>query len=107
MRELDPRHRAVLLEEPIDSHPGFDVIVVIDATASWADAALWRYGGSFRNHQRGSTDCPSAQMDQVPIVCIAILARVLAHWGNAYAIAQRCRLQTEGIKKVRHRIALG
>jgi hypothetical protein len=64
------------------------VVVGIKAEAAVRDAAMPLDMGCLNNHQRGAGMRHHAKMHQVPIVCAAIVARILAHGRHDDAVGE-------------------
>jgi len=98
--ELDGGDAAVLLEEGGDAGEEGDVVVGVDAEVAWGDAAFGADGGGFGHYGACSADGAAAEMDQVPVVGVAVDGTVLAHGGDDDAVGEGDAALLEGRKEV-------
>ncbi len=102
MCELD-RHRAALFTgKTHDARQRFDLPVVPQAEIVGADAPFGRDGGSLADDQAGAADGARAVVHEMPVVGQAVGRGVLAHGGNADAVAQCDVAQDERFEEMRH-----
>ena len=64
------------------------MLVFPDAQILRADAAFGGDGAGFGEDQRGAADGATAEMDEVPVIGIAISAGILAHGRDDDAVAE-------------------
>src|SRR5579872_2845081 len=88
MRDLDPRHGAVLPQESRDALQECNVVVLPDPLVGGGDAAASLHRGRFHDDQAGAAGCATAQVNQMPVVGEAIDARILAHGRAGDAVAE-------------------
>jgi hypothetical protein len=67
------------MNETDDSTQHFDVPVRPDAEVLWADSRLGKNCRRFSQYQSGATDGATAKMNEMPVVSVSIVARVLTH----------------------------
>jgi hypothetical protein len=82
MRNLHPRYRTLLLNKCCDLRQFIDVFVLPDPEISRRDPASRLHRGSLSENQCGTADGAASQVNQMPVICKAVLARVFAHWRN-------------------------
>ncbi len=78
------------------------MFVLPDAMILRRDAAARLHGRRFHDYQRCATHGAASEMDQMPVVCEAVLARVLAHRRDCNAIAESDAANRERSKKCGH-----
>ena len=88
VRELDAGDAAVGFEEVGDAGEEGDVVVGVDAEVPGGDAAFGADGGGFGDDGARSTDCAAAEVDEVPVVGVAVDRAVLAHGGDDDAVGK-------------------
>ena len=73
----------------------FNVPIAPDPEIIRTDAALGQNGGRLRENKSGPADRATAEMNQVPIVRVAVLAGILTPWRDHDSIseAQLAQLQ--------------
>src|ERR1700726_3471250 len=89
-----------------DSSERFNVLITPNAKVLRTNATLGKNGRCLGQHQPGSAHGAAAQMDEMPVVGVAIMTGVLAHGRDKHTI---CKLEVsngERIKKVSHRFLL-
>ena len=75
------------------------VFVVPNSEILRRDAAFRHDRRRFREDQTRSANRPAAEMDKVPLVRQAVVARILAHWGNRNAVGKCDAAQRQWVKK--------
>ena len=73
VRDLNPRHSALFLDERRDPRQHFDVRILVDAVVSRCDASASLHRSRFHHHQSGAAHRPAAEMNQMPIVREAVV----------------------------------
>ena len=102
MRQLNGGRTPLRPHEAHDSCKTVHVVIAPDSEVRRADASLGRDGRGFGHRQRGAACGPRTQVDKMPVVGVAVAARVLAHGRDEHAVGQRETTQGHRIKKVRH-----
>jgi len=64
------------------------VVVEVDAEVAGGDAAFGADGGGFGDDGAGATDCAAAEVDEVPVVGVAVYGTVLAHGRDDDAVGE-------------------
>ena len=77
--ELDAGNGALRFEKVGDAGEEGDVVVVADAEVAGGDAAFRADGGGFGDDGAGAANGAAAEMDEVPVVGVAVDGAVLAH----------------------------
>jgi len=98
MGKLNPGDGALYFDKPNDRSKCLRVGVGPDAAVERRDSPDRRNGGGFHHHQSRPADGPAAEMDEMPIGGQAVIAAVLAHWGNENAVAEGDFANLEGRK---------
>jgi len=70
------------MDEIRDPLQAGNVLVFPNTEVLRRDAGIGQHRGCFGEHESRAPDRPAAQMDQVPIIAKAVLARILAHGRN-------------------------
>src|ERR1700731_3744548 len=104
MRQLHSGDTALFMNETDDPSQRFNVSVTPDTKVLWTDAAFGKNGRCLSQHQPSAAHRPAAQMDEMPIVGVAIAAGVLTHRRNEHAIGKLEISNRERIKKVSHSV---
>ena len=99
VRQLHAGARALRMDELRDAAEIGNVLVFPDAKIGRRDAAFRQYGRSLKHDQAGSALRAAAQVNKVPVVGKAVVARVLAHGRNADAVAELNGAKLKGRKK--------
>jgi len=60
MSQLEPRHRALALDEPENPGQPFDVPIIPNTQIIGADPAFWHYGGGLGQDGSRATDRATA-----------------------------------------------
>src|SRR3954468_14772180 len=79
MRQLDSSVRSVLMQELHNALQHRDVLVLPDAEIEGSNTAFCCPPRGFCHHQPRPSNGPAAEMNKVPVIGKAILARVLTH----------------------------
>jgi hypothetical protein len=64
--------------------------------------ASGRTASYLSHHQSGATDRPASEMNEMPVVCVAVLARILTHRRDEHPIGKRQISNGERIKQAGH-----
>ncbi len=86
--ELDAGDGALLLEEGGDAGEEGDVVVGVDTEVAGSDAGFGADGGGFGEDGACSADGAAAEVDEVPVVGVAVDGAVLAHGGDDDAVGE-------------------
>src|SRR5437899_2532901 len=79
MGQLHSGDAPLFMNEPDDSTQHLDVPVVPDAEVLRADPSLRQNRRRLGKYQSGAANRAAAEMNQMPVVSVSILARILAH----------------------------
>ena len=90
------------MNEADDSTQHFDVPVRPDAEVLRADSRLGKNGRCLSQHQSGATDGATAKMNEMPVVSVSIVARILTHRRDEHPIGKRQISNRERIKQAGH-----
>ena len=93
----------MLFDKAEDSGQNGNVIVRPNAQILRADPALRKHCGRLRKYNGCSAHCPAAKVDKVPIVRIAVAARIFTHRRDADAIPQTHVANLEGSEEMSRR----
>src|SRR4051812_14384979 len=88
MRELHRRDRALSFDETKDAREHLDLLVFPKPKILRTDATFRHDRGRFRHDHRRAADRTRAEMDEMPVVREAVLARILTHRRDTNAIPQ-------------------
>ena len=104
VRQLDPGHRALALDERHDRGPGLHLVLGPQPGVLWADPALGNHRGGLGHHERCPAAGQAAEVDQVPgrRYPALVLHGVLAHGRDHDPVAQVGRAQVQGREQVGH-----
>src|SRR6516165_577741 len=80
------------------------MFVFPDAEVLRTDAAFWKHGRCFREHESRPANCATPEMDKVPIVGVTIDARILAHRRDKHTVVELKIANGERIKKMWHEV---
>ena len=80
--QLDPRHRALALDEAGDARQRFDVLVLPDAEVAGADAPFGRHRAGLGHHQARAPHGAGAQVHEMPVVGEPVLATSTRTWAR-------------------------
>ena len=90
------------MNESNDGAQRLGVIVTPNAEVLWADAAFRQDRGRLCHDQSRATDRAAAEMNEVPIVRVSVVARVLTHRRDEHPIGKRQISNRERVKQARH-----
>src|SRR5947208_357261 len=79
---LHPVHPALVVTEPYDTGPVFNVVIAPDPQVLRADTRLGQHSTGLGEHQAGAAYCSTREVNEVPGVGEAIGAGALAHRGD-------------------------
>jgi hypothetical protein len=85
--QLNPRRGALLANETRDAREHLDVVVFPDAKILRADATFGRNRRRFGEYNACSSDGATAEMDQMPVICESVGARIFAHWRDGNPVS--------------------
>jgi len=85
-----------------DSAQHLDVLVAPDAEVLGTDASFGKNGGCLSQHQSSATHRTAAEMNEVPVVRVTIVARILTHRRDEHPIGKRQISNRERIKQAGH-----
>jgi hypothetical protein len=100
--ELDTGARALGTHKAGNPLKGFEMPFAPDAEILRRNAALGSDGSRLCEQQRRSTDRPSREMREMPIVRVAVDTGILAHWRNADAVCEVNVAHTKFAEQMRH-----
>src|SRR5438034_3225068 len=103
VRQLHAGDTALRMNEPDDSGQRLYVIVTPDAKILRADAALGKNRRGLGKHQSRPAHRAAAQMDEMPVVGVAVNTGVLAHRRDEHTVRKRETTNRERIEQVSHR----
>src|SRR5437016_1578933 len=102
MGQLHPGYAPLFMNEIYDSTQHLDMPIGPDAEVLRADASLGENGSCLSHYQPGATDCTAAEMNEMPVVRVAVAARILAHRRDEHPIGKRQVSNRERIKQASH-----
>ncbi len=102
MGQLHSGYASLFMNETDDSTQHFDVLVAPDAEVLRADSRLGKNGRCLSKYQSGATDGATAKMNEMPIVSVSFVARVLTHRRDEHPIGKRHISNHERIKQAGH-----
>lgn len=79
VRELDAGTDSLGVDEVDDALQARDVVVFVDSQIVGSNASFRDDGGGFKHDQAGTALCAATEVNHVPVVCKAIVGRILAH----------------------------
>src|ERR1019366_5630602 len=79
-----------------------DVLVLPDADVVRGDAAFGQDGSGFGEDEASASDGAAAQVDEMPIVGEAVMARVLTHRRDGDAVGERQGTEGDRREQMRH-----
>jgi hypothetical protein len=98
MRQLHSGYTSLFVNETDDSTQHFDVPVRPDAEVLRADSRLGKNCRCLSKYQSGATDGATTEMNEMPIVGVSIVARVLTHRRDEHPISKFYFSNREWIK---------
>ncbi len=104
VRELNTGEATLFVDERNDFSKLAYVTIEIDAQVLRADATFGRDCGSFGKHESRAADGAASQMHQMPSVCIAVDAGILAHRRDGDTVAQRDATNCARLEQI-HRLS--
>ena len=94
MRQLHSGDAPLFMNEADDSTQHLDVPVRPDAEVLRTDASLGKNGRCLSQYQSGATDRAAAEMNEMPVVSVAVVARILTHRRDEHPIGKRSDLES-------------
>jgi len=92
----------LFMNETDDSTQHLDMLVGPDAKVMRANASLRKNGRCLSQNQAGTTDGATSKMNEMPIVSVSALARVLTHRRDEDPIGKLQISNRERIKQASH-----
>src|SRR5204862_6506734 len=89
MGQLHSGDASLFMNETDDSPQHFDVPIVPDAKVLRTDPSLRQNRRRFRQDESRATDRPAAKLNEMPVVRVSILARILTHARDEHPIGKR------------------
>jgi hypothetical protein len=102
VRQLHSSHGPLLMNKPDDSSQRLNVRVHPDTQVLRTNPALGKNRSGFGKHQSSTANRAAAQMNEMPVVRVSVIAGVLAHRRNKYTVPKRNIPDRERIKQVIH-----
>src|SRR6266404_6816529 len=102
MGQLHSGDASLFVNETDDSSQHLDVPVCPDAEILRTDASLGKNGRGLSKYQSRATDGATAKMNEMPIVGVSVVARVLAHRRDEHPIGKFYFSNRERIKQASH-----
>src|ERR1700730_15592453 len=90
------------MNEADDSTQHFYVPVRPDAEVLRANSRLWKNCRCLSKYQSGATDGATTEMNEMPIVGVSIVTRILTHRRDEHPIGKRQVSNRERIKQASH-----
>src|SRR4029077_7126045 len=98
MSQLHSSHAPLFVNETDDSAQHFDVLVGPDTEVLRTDAPLRENRRCLGQDQSGTTYGTAAEMNEMPVVSISIVARILTHRRDEHPISKFYFSDRERIK---------
>src|SRR5438128_2228322 len=89
MGQLHPGDASMFMDETDDSTQHLDMPIGPDTEVLRADASLGENGRCLSHDQSRATNRPAAEMHEMPVVRVAVLARILTHRRHEHPISKR------------------
>src|ERR1700726_1516265 len=102
MGQLHSGDASLFMNETDDSSQHLDVPVCPDAEVLRTDASLGKNGRGLSQDQAGTSDGATAKMNEMPVVSVSIVARVLTHRRDERPIGEFYFSNRERIKQASH-----
>src|SRR2546423_8282330 len=102
MGQLHSGDAPLLMNETDNSIQHLDVPIVPNPEVLRTDPPLRQNGRCLSQDQPGATHRPAAEMNEMPVARVAILARILTHRGDEDPIRKLHVSNRERIKKAGH-----
>jgi hypothetical protein len=100
--QLHSGYASLFMNKTNDSIQHLDVLVVPDAEILGTDASLGKNGGCLSQNEAGATHRATPEMNEMPIVGVSIVTRVLTHRRDEHPIGKRQISNRERIKQAGH-----
>src|SRR5205807_6581634 len=102
MGQLHSGNAPLLMNEPDDSTQHLDVPVAPDAEVLRTDPSLGEDRCCLGKHESGAANRATAEMNQMPVISVSVLTRILAHGRDKYPIGKIQVSNRESIKQAGH-----
>src|SRR4029077_16111456 len=102
MGQLHSGDAPLFMNEADDSSQHLDVPVCPDAEVLRTDASLGKNGRCLSKYQSGATGGATPEMNEMPVVSVSVVARVLTHRRDEYPIGKFYFSNRERIKQAGH-----
>src|SRR5437868_3508094 len=102
MSQLHSGDAPLLMNEPDDPTQHLDVPVVPDAEVPWTDPSLREDRRRLGKYESGAANRATAEMNQMPVVSVSVLARILTHRRDEHPISKVQVSNREWIKQAGH-----
>src|SRR5438132_6892009 len=102
MGQLHSSDAPLFMNEPDDSTQHLDVPVVPDAEIVRTDPSLRQNRRRLGKYQSGATNRSTSKMNQMPVVSVSVLTRILAHRRDKHPISKVQVSNRESIKQSGH-----
>jgi hypothetical protein len=106
MSNLDSGHSSLPFKKRCDLRQFANMLVVPNSQVGRSDTSLRYHGGGFCNHETRTTDGPTSEVHQVPVLGESIMARVLAHRRNRNAVTESDTANRKRSEQARYRRAV-
>jgi hypothetical protein len=102
MGQLHSGDASLFVNETDDPTQHFDVLVVPDTEVLRTDASLRKNGRCLSQDQSGTTYRTAAEMNEMPVVSVSIVALILTHRRDEHPISKFYFSNRERIKQASH-----
>jgi hypothetical protein len=98
MGQLDRGHGAMILDEPSDGSPSFNLSVVPDSGVGSRDSPIRIHRRGFGHDETRATNRATTQVDQMPVVRDTLLSGVHTHRGDTNSVSEFDVADFDGIE---------
>ena len=102
MSQLHSRDAPLLMNEADDSIQHLDVAVVPNTEILRTDPSLRQNRSRLGKYQPGAGDRATTEMNEMPVVSVSVLARILTHRRDEHPIGKGQVSNREWIKQASH-----
>src|SRR5882724_9018985 len=102
MSQLHSGDAPLFMNEPDDSTQHLDVPVIPDAEILRTDPSLREDRCCLGKHESGAANRATSKMNQMPVVSVSVLARILTHRRDEHPISKVQVSNREWIKQAGH-----